>query len=72
MNDQDEECIGCGRFYMQSHGLRRLCALKETQNSPRCPCRDCIVKSVCSSMCNSRILLLDEILGSKRKTTYVR
>jgi hypothetical protein len=53
----DINCDGCGRFITWE-----VCAIKNTIYSVRCPCTDCLIKTTCSVMCNSRIRLLEEIL----------
>ena len=61
-----KECKGCGTF--------RGCFIHDTEYQSKCPCIDCVVKSMCKHVCNERnkvgvdylMSVLDED-GSKHK-----
>ena len=46
---ENDKCKGCGVF-IKSVG----CGVKDSKYKSKCPCRDCLVKVICSVRCNDR------------------
>ena len=63
------ECEGC--ILYKDKDLNYYCFSQDKPDLKKeCPCKDCLIKTMCSILCDERVLFVDKILADIHKERY--